>query len=82
MNTRHTRARVIRELQISATDKLLLSIRGYMLVTDLIIRGSKYFIILHSSGDIELYRSWNDECYGSITLSHAKRLIKINNQRS
>ena len=82
MNTRQTQARVASELKLNLIAKLTLNTVGYTHVTDLIIRESKYFIMMYKSGVIVLFNSWSGECYGEITLSHAKRLIKINNNRN
>jgi hypothetical protein len=73
--------RVVKTLQLDSTQQLSLKLFGLTHVTDLIIRESKYFIMIYSSGQLELYRSWTGERYGDITLDNAKRLINTNNKR-
>jgi len=82
MNTKQTQTRVIRGLKLGAIDKLMLNRFGLTHVTDLMINERKFFIMIYSSGVIKLHRSYTGECYGEITLSHAKRLIKINNNKN
>lgn len=79
MNTRAKQ--VARQLQLHPLDKILLNVQGTVHVTDLRIRESKYYISMDTLGRIWLTRSWTGELYGEITVSHAKRLIKINNNK-
>lgn len=53
-------------------------IKGLILVAQIIIRKEKYNILLDHNRSIFLFKSFTDEAYGELSLSEAKRLIKVN----